>query len=111
MQKNRNDGRDLLCCGCATFSLGTDCISQLSATGWMHPKFLAQEHVMLGQDYLKQPFVIENGYIPLPTKPGLVLNWMRTRLQIKCTMDRGKHLAYGILMVRLQIGKKVNFDA
>jgi galactonate dehydratase len=35
------------------------------------PNFLAQEHVSLGEGYLKQPFVIQDGYIDLPTAPGL----------------------------------------
>ena len=35
------------------------------------PNFLVQEHVTLGGGYLKEPFVIEAGYIPLPTRPGL----------------------------------------
>ncbi len=35
------------------------------------PNFLAQEHVTLGEGYLKEPFVIKDGYIDLPTKPGL----------------------------------------
>jgi galactonate dehydratase len=41
------------------------------------PNFLIQEHPAmkeqwdLGEGYLKNPFVIENGYITLPTKPGL----------------------------------------
>ena len=35
------------------------------------PNFLAQEHVTLGKGYLKEPFVIKDGYISLPTKPGL----------------------------------------
>lgn len=35
------------------------------------PNFLVQEHVSLGEGYLKQPFVLENGYIPLPKGPGL----------------------------------------
>jgi galactonate dehydratase len=35
------------------------------------PNFLAQEHVSLGEGYLKQPFVINDGYIDLPTGPGL----------------------------------------
>lgn len=35
------------------------------------PNFLVQEHVTLGEGYIKEPFKIENGYIPLPTKPGL----------------------------------------
>jgi galactonate dehydratase len=35
------------------------------------PNFLVQEHVTLGEGYLKEPFVIKGGYIDLPTKPGL----------------------------------------
>jgi galactonate dehydratase len=41
---------------------------QLDATV---PNFLAQEHVHLGAGYLKQPFVMQDGYLPLPTGPGL----------------------------------------
>lgn len=35
------------------------------------PNFLCQEQVSLGEGYLKEPFVVEDGHIPLPTKPGL----------------------------------------
>jgi len=35
------------------------------------PNFLCQEQVNLGDGYLKKPFKIENGYIPIPTGPGL----------------------------------------
>jgi len=35
------------------------------------PNFLCQEQVCLGEGYLKQPFVLEDGYIPVPTAPGL----------------------------------------
>ncbi len=35
------------------------------------PNFLAQEHVTLGEGYLKTPFVIKEGYIDLPAGPGL----------------------------------------
>ncbi|MBC7315941.1 MAG: galactonate dehydratase, partial [Chloroflexi bacterium] len=35
------------------------------------PNFLAQEHVTLGEGYLKEPFRFENGYVALPDKPGL----------------------------------------
>ncbi len=35
------------------------------------PNFLCQEQVNLGEGYIKEPFVIKNGYIDLPTKPGL----------------------------------------
>ena len=35
------------------------------------PNFLCQEQVSLGKGYLKNPFEIQNGYIPLPAGPGL----------------------------------------
>lgn len=35
------------------------------------PNFVSQEHADVGQGYLKQPFVIKDGYIDVPTAPGL----------------------------------------
>ncbi len=35
------------------------------------PNFLIQEHTMLGEGYLKEPFTMKDGYVILPTKPGL----------------------------------------
>ncbi len=35
------------------------------------PNFLIQEQVTLGEGYLKQPFTVRNGYVDLPTGPGL----------------------------------------
>lgn len=35
------------------------------------PNFLCQEQVTLGRGYIKEPFQVEDGHIPLPTKPGL----------------------------------------
>ena len=35
------------------------------------PNFLAQEQVHLGEGYLRTPFVLQDGYLPLPTAPGL----------------------------------------
>lgn len=35
------------------------------------PNFLCQEQVTLGEGYLKEPFVLRDGYIDLPAKPGL----------------------------------------
>lgn len=35
------------------------------------PNFIAQEHTTLGEGYLKEPFVMKDGYVDLPTKPGL----------------------------------------
>jgi galactonate dehydratase len=35
------------------------------------PNFLCQEQVTLGDGYLKQPFMLRDGYLDLPTGPGL----------------------------------------
>jgi galactonate dehydratase len=35
------------------------------------PNFLCQEQVSLGDGYIKNPFKVRNGYIDLPTGPGL----------------------------------------
>jgi galactonate dehydratase len=35
------------------------------------PNFLCQEQVSLGEGYLKEPFTVDDGYIPLPNGPGL----------------------------------------
>jgi galactonate dehydratase len=35
------------------------------------PNFLIQEQVSLGDGYLKKPFTVRNGYLDLPTGPGL----------------------------------------
>lgn len=35
------------------------------------PNFLIQEHASLGEGYLKQPFQVRDGYVDLPTAPGL----------------------------------------
>ena len=35
------------------------------------PNFLCQEQVSLGKGYLKRPFTITDGYIDVPTTPGL----------------------------------------
>lgn len=35
------------------------------------PNFLCQEQVSLGEGYLRRPFTVNNGYIDLPTGPGL----------------------------------------
>ncbi|KPK65922.1 MAG: galactonate dehydratase [Planctomycetes bacterium SM23_32] len=35
------------------------------------PNFLCQEQVNLGDGYLKEPFVVRDGYIAVPTGPGL----------------------------------------
>ena len=35
------------------------------------PNFLCQEQVTLGEGYLKKPFTVSNGFLDLPTGPGL----------------------------------------
>ncbi len=35
------------------------------------PNFLCQEQVSLGEGYLKQPFVVRDGYVDVPLRPGL----------------------------------------
>lgn len=35
------------------------------------PNFLCQEQVSLGEGYIKEPFKIENGYVQIPSGPGL----------------------------------------
>ena len=35
------------------------------------PNFLCQEQVNMGEGYIKKPFVLEGGHIPVPTGPGL----------------------------------------
>lgn len=47
------------------------------------PNFLCQEQVNLGVGYLKKPFVINNGYIDLPTAPGLGIELDEEALKAK----------------------------
>lgn len=35
------------------------------------PNFVAQEHTTLGEGYLKKPFEVRDGFVILPTEPGL----------------------------------------
>ena len=41
---------------------------QLSAS---IPNFLCQEQVSLGEGYLRRPFQVKEGYVDVPTGPGL----------------------------------------
>lgn len=47
------------------------------------PNFLAQEHVSLGEGYLKTPFKLIDGSIELPTGPGLGIELDETSLADK----------------------------
>ncbi|HNT73419.1 MAG TPA: galactonate dehydratase [Anaerolineae bacterium] len=51
------------------------------------PNFIAQEHVSLGEGYLKQPFVVKAGYIDLPTGPGLGIELDEAALADKLDHD------------------------
>jgi len=45
------------------------------------PNFLAQEHVNLGEKLLVEPFVIKDGYVDVPSKPGLGIELEEDKLQ------------------------------
>ena len=51
------------------------------------PNFLCQEQVTLGEGYLKEPFKVENGHVPLPTKPGLGIELDEEALKDKLGHD------------------------
>ncbi len=51
------------------------------------PNFITQEHVSLGEGYLKQPFVVKAGYIDLPTGPGLGIELDEAALADKLDHD------------------------
>jgi galactonate dehydratase len=57
---------------------------QLDAT---IPNFIAQEHATLGGGYLKNPFVVTDGYVELPTGPGLGIELDEEALADKITTD------------------------
>lgn len=51
------------------------------------PNFIAQEHVNLGEGYLKNPFVIRDGFIDIPTGPGLGIELDEDALEDKIDHD------------------------
>ncbi len=55
------------------------------------PNFLAQEQVHLGEGYLKQPFVVEDGYVALPTKPGLGIELDDAAVEALQTTEPRRH--------------------
>jgi len=57
---------------------------QLDAT---IPNFVAQEHTTLGEGYLKNPFVCEDGFVELPTGPGLGIELDEDALEDKIDHD------------------------
>jgi galactonate dehydratase len=58
------------------------------------PNFLAQEHVTLGDGYLKEPFSFSDGYLELPTKPGLGIELDEDALADKIDHDWRNPEAY-----------------
>jgi L-alanine-DL-glutamate epimerase-like enolase superfamily enzyme len=51
------------------------------------PNFLCQEQASLGDGYLKQPFQVQGGHIPLPTGPGLGIELDEEALAAKIDHD------------------------
>lgn len=51
------------------------------------PNFLAQEHTTFGAGYLKQPFTFKDGYLELPTGPGLGIELDEEAMQDKIGHD------------------------
>jgi galactonate dehydratase len=51
--------------------LGPIALAAAIQLGASIPNFLMTEHVTLGEGYLKKPFVVKDGYVELPTAPGL----------------------------------------
>ena len=51
------------------------------------PNFLAQEHTMFGEDYLKEPFQFKDGYVALPKGPGLGIELDEDKMEDKIDHD------------------------
>jgi len=51
------------------------------------PNFVAQEHTTLGEGYLKNPFVAKDGFVELPTGPGLGIELDMDALEDKIDHD------------------------
>ena len=58
------------------------------------PNFLAQEHTMFGEEYLKEPFVFKDGYVELPRKPGLGIELDDDKMEDKIDHDWKNQEAY-----------------
>ena len=64
---------------------------QLSAS---IPNFLCQEQVNLGEGYLKKPFEVVDGHIPVPVGPGLGIELDEEALVDKMGHDWKNHESY-----------------
>jgi galactonate dehydratase len=58
------------------------------------PNFLCQEQVTLGEGYLKKPFTVRNGFLDLPTGPGLGIELDENALADKIGHDWRNPEAY-----------------
>lgn len=58
------------------------------------PNFLCQEQVSLGEGYIKKPFTVRNGYLDLPTGPGLGIELDENALADKIGHDWRNPEAY-----------------
>jgi galactonate dehydratase len=58
------------------------------------PNFLAQEQVNMGEGYIKNPFVVKDGYVDLPTGPGLGIELDEEAMQDKLGHDWRNHESY-----------------
>ncbi len=58
------------------------------------PNFLCQEQVSLGEGYLKHPFTVHQGYIDVPTGPGLGIELDENALAAKIGHDWKNPEAY-----------------
>ncbi len=47
------------------------------------PNFLVQEQVTLGEEYLKKPFKLEDGYVEVPKEPGLGIELDEEKIEEK----------------------------
>ena len=51
------------------------------------PNFVAQEFTTLGEGYLKKPFSFKDGFVELPTRPGLGIELDEDALENKIDHD------------------------
>jgi galactonate dehydratase len=58
------------------------------------PNFIAQEHTTLGEGYLKHPFVAVDGFVELPTGPGLGIELDEDAIADKIDHDWRNHESY-----------------
>ena len=60
------------------------------------PNFLCQEQVSLGEGYLKKPFTVRDGYLDLPTGPGLGIELDENAMSDKINHDWRNQESYDV---------------